>query len=184
MKTALFFSVIITFLFLLTDVSQSQRKGDTKMSIRITSTAFTEGGMIPEIYTCEGRDISPPLSWSNLPEGTKSIALINDDPDAPMGTWVHWVIYNIPPIETGLKEGIPSEKVLPNGTKQGITDFRRVGYGGPCPPSGTHRYFFKIYALDTMLELESGAAKGQLLTAMEGHILGTGQLIGKYKRAK
>jgi len=168
MKTALFFSVIITFLFLLTDVSQSQRKGDTKMSIRITSTAFTEGGMIPEIYTCEGRDISPPLSWSNLPEGTKSIALIN----------------NIPPIETGLKEGIPSEKVLPNGTKQGITDFRRVGYGGPCPPSGTHRYFFKIYALDTMLELESGAAKGQLLTAMEGHILGTGQLIGKYKRAK
>ena len=182
MKTALFFSVVLTILFLFTDVSQCQQKGETKMSIQIISTAFTEGGMIPKIYTCEGKDISPPLTWSNLPDGTKSIALINDDPDAPMGTWVYWVVYNIPSSETGLKGGIPSEKVLTNGTKQGTTDFRRVGYGGPCPPSSTHRYFFKIYALDIMLELEPGVTKGQLLTAMEGHILGTCQLIGKYKR--
>lgn len=182
MKTVLFFSVIITLLFLFTDVSQCQPKGDTKMSIQITSTAFTEGSLIPKIYTCEGKDISPPLTWSNLPDGTKSIALINDDPDAPMGTWVHWVVYNIPATEKGLKEAVPSEKVLSNGTKQGTTDFRRIGYGGPCPPSGTHRYFFKIYALDKLLELEPGATKGQLLTAMEGHILGNGQLVGKYKR--
>ncbi|MCL5991285.1 MAG: YbhB/YbcL family Raf kinase inhibitor-like protein [Bacteroidetes bacterium] len=183
MKTALFFSVVLTFLFLLTDILQCQEKGVTKISIKITSTAFIEGGLLPKIYTCEGKNISPPLAWSNLPEGTKSIALINDDPDAPMGTWVHWVIYNIPPTETGLKEEIPSENILPNGAKQGITDFRRVGYGGPCPPSGTHRYFFKLYALDKILELEPGVSKGQLLTAMEGHILGTGQLVGKYKKA-
>ncbi|TAL70183.1 MAG: YbhB/YbcL family Raf kinase inhibitor-like protein [Bacteroidetes bacterium] len=152
------------------------------MSIQITSAAFTEGGMIPKVYTCEGRDISPPLSWSNLPEGTKSIALIHDDPDAPMGTWVHWIVYDIPDSETGLKEAVPTEKVLQNGTRQGTNDFRRVGYGGPCPPSGTHRYFFKLYALDKMLELEAGATKGQLLSAMEGHILGQGQLVGKYKK--
>ncbi|MBI5324086.1 MAG: YbhB/YbcL family Raf kinase inhibitor-like protein [Ignavibacteriae bacterium] len=154
------------------------------MSIQITSNAFSEGEMIPKVYTCEGKDISPPLSWNNLPGGTKSLALINDDPDAPVGTWIHWVIFNIPPTETGLKEAIPAEKILANGTRQGITDFRRVGYGGPCPPSGTHRYFFKLYALDKMLELEAGSTKAQLLTAMEGHILGQGQLIGKYKKSK
>ena len=182
MKNTLIYSLIFILLFLTILNSKNHQNGNKKMSIQITSTAFVEGGMIPKIYTCEGKDISVPLAWKNLPANTKSIALINDDPDAPMGTWVHWLIYNIPPTETGLKEAIPSEKLLPNGTKQGTTDFRRVGYGGPCPPSGIHRYFFKLYALDKMLELEAGATKGQLLTGMEGHILGKGQLIGKYKK--
>ena len=182
MKNTLIYSVIIMIIFLSFSISKNNQKGDKKMNIQVTSTAFAEGELIPKVYTCEGKDISPPISWANLPEGTKSIALICDDPDAPMGTWVHWVIYNIPPTETGLKEAMPSENVLQNGTKQGITDFRKIGYGGPCPPSGTHRYFFKLYALDKMLELDAGATKGQLLTAMEGHIVGQVQLIGKYKK--
>ncbi|MFC1738478.1 YbhB/YbcL family Raf kinase inhibitor-like protein [Planctomycetota bacterium] len=152
------------------------------MEIKITSPAFEEGGMIPSKYTCDGEDISPPLQWQNVPEGTKSIALISDDPDAPMGTWVHWVLYELPAETSELAENIPADESLPNGAKQGTSDFGRIGYGGPCPPSGTHRYFFKIYALDSDAGLEAGATKGQLLKAMEGHILATGQLIGKYKR--
>jgi Raf kinase inhibitor-like YbhB/YbcL family protein len=157
--------------------------GDIKtMEIKITSSAFAEGGMIPTKYTCDGEDVSPPLQWGEVPEGTKTIALINDDPDAPMGTWVHWVLFNLPADVKELTENIPPDKTLPNGAKQGITDFRRIGYGGPCPPGGTHRYFFKLYALDTEIDLEAGADKEQLLKAMEGHILGKGQLIGKYTR--
>lgn len=156
--------------------------GGDVMEIKITSPAFEEGGMIPKRYTCEGEDVSPPLSWDNIPEGTESIALICDDPDAPMGTWVHWVIYNIPPAVRELPENIPAKDILPDGTRQGITDFRRIGYGGPCPPGGTHRYFFKIYALDTLLDLPPGITKRELLKAMEGHIIGQGQLIGKYRR--
>ncbi len=152
------------------------------MEIKITSTAFEDGGLIPARYTCDGTDISPPLRWETVPEGTKTIALICDDPDAPMGTWVHWVLFNLP-AETGdLAENIPSEGTLPNQAQQGTSDFGRIGYGGPCPPSGTHRYFFKIYALDTQIELAAGADKRQLLKAIEGHILAQGQLIGKYKR--
>lgn len=162
--------------------TQQDKKGGNAMEIKITSTAFAEGGMIPPKYTCDGQDISPPLEWDAVPEGTKSIALISDDPDAPMGTWVHWVLFNLPAETRKLEENIPPDKTLPNGAKQGITDFGRVGYGGPCPPSGTHRYFFKIYALDTKLDLAAGARKRELLKAMEGHILGQGQLIGKYKR--
>ncbi|UCF44564.1 MAG: YbhB/YbcL family Raf kinase inhibitor-like protein [Planctomycetota bacterium] len=152
------------------------------MEINVTSSAFEEGGMIPSKYTCDGDDISPPLQWDAVPEGTKSIALISDDPDAPMGTWVHWVLFNWPADSREIAENIRPDKILPNGAKQGITDFRRIGYGGPCPPSGTHRYFFKIYALDTMLDLDAGADKRALLEAMEGHILGQGQLMGRYKR--
>ncbi|MGD2095366.1 MAG: YbhB/YbcL family Raf kinase inhibitor-like protein [Phycisphaerales bacterium] len=152
------------------------------MEIKITSSAFQKDGMIPSKYTCDGADISPPLQWDAVPEGTKSIALINDDPDAPMGTWVHWVLYNLPADTKELAENIPPEETLPNGAKQGITDFGRIGYGGPCPPGGTHRYFFKIYALDTQLALEAGASKSQLLKAMKGHILVQGELMGKYKR--
>jgi Raf kinase inhibitor-like YbhB/YbcL family protein len=152
------------------------------MEIKITSSAFQQEGMIPSKYTCDGADVSPPLQWDEIPEDTKSIALINDDPDAPMGTWVHWALYNLPADTKELAENIPPEETLPNGAKQGITDFGRIGYGGPCPPSGTHRYFFKIYALDSQLELESGANKNQLLKAMEGHILAQGELMGKYKR--
>jgi Raf kinase inhibitor-like YbhB/YbcL family protein len=156
--------------------------GGKKMEIKITSPAFEDNGLIPPRYTCDGADISPPLQWDALPEGTKSIAIICDDPDAPMGTWVHWVLFNLPAETKELVENIPPDRTLPDGASQGISDFGRIGYGGPAPPSGTHRYFFKIYALDTQIDLTSGANKRQLLNAMQGHILGRGQLIGKYKR--
>ncbi len=152
------------------------------MEIKITSSAFEDGGLIPAKYTCDGADMSPPLQWDVVPEGTKSIAVICDDPDAPMGTFVHWVIFGLPADTRELAENIPSDETLPSGAKQGTSDFGRIGYGGPCPPSGTHRYFFKIYALDTEVDLAAGASKRELLEAMEGHILGQGQLIGKYKR--
>jgi len=152
------------------------------MEISIHSPVFNEGEEIPPKYTCDGDDISPPLEWGNLPNGTQSLALICDDPDAPMGTFVHWVLYNLPSDPTGLVEDIPPQDTLENGATQGITDFKRIGYGGPCPPGGTHRYFFKLYALDTRLDLEPGASKPDLLRAMEGHILDAGQLIGIYSR--
>lgn len=153
------------------------------MEIKITSTAFEEGGLIPKKYTCDGIDVSPPLEWTSVPEGTKSFALICDDPDAPTrGTWIHWVIFNMPADTRELPENIPPQKTLANGAKQGINDFRKIGYGGPCPPSGTHRYYFYLYALDTEIKLEGGAIKEQLLKAMKGHILAEGQLMGKYKR--
>ena len=152
------------------------------MSIQVTSSAFEDGGVIPAKYTCDGEDISPPLQWDAVPEGTKSIALICDDPDAPIGTFVHWVLFNLPADTKELAEGIPKGTTLPNGAQQGTSDFGRIGYGGPCPPSGTHRYFFRIYALDTQLDLAPGARKPDLLNAMQGHILAQGQLMGKYKR--
>lgn len=152
------------------------------MEIKITSSAFDEGGMIPEKYTCDGIDVSPPLTCTSIPDGTKTLALIGDDPDAPMGTWVHWVLFNLPANIKEISENIQPERELENGAKQGMNDFRKIGYGGPCPPGGTHRYYFKIFALDTELNLEAGATKSQLLEAMEGHILGEGQLMGRYKR--
>ena len=157
-------------------------EGGKNMEIKITSSAFENGGMIPAKYTCDGADVSPPLQWETVTEGTRSIALICDDPDAPMGTWVHWVLFNMPAEANELAENIPAEETLPNGAMQGVSDFGRIGYGGPCPPGGTHRYFFKVYALDTKVDLQAGADKRQLLKAMEGHILSQGQLIGKYKR--
>ena len=152
------------------------------MAITIASSAFTEGGMIPRTYTCDAEDASPDLKWSGVPTETRSLALICDDPDAPVGTWVHWVLYNVPPDVTELAAGIPPDATLKNGARHGKNDFRKLGYGGPCPPGGTHRYFFKLYALDTLLNLESGSTKAQLLAAMKGHILAEGQLMGKYKR--
>ena len=152
------------------------------MALVITSSAFSEGGAIPKHYTCDGPDVSPDLAWSGIPDGIASLALICDDPDAPMGTWVHWVLFNIPADADGLAAEIPSDAALENGARHGTNDFRRLGYGGPCPPGGTHRYFFKLYALDTMLELDSGISKAQLLEAMEGHILAEGQLMGTYSR--
>jgi Raf kinase inhibitor-like YbhB/YbcL family protein len=152
------------------------------MALTVTSTAFEEGGMIPVVHTCDGEDSSPPLSWSGVPDGTKSIALISDDPDAPRGTWVHWVLFNIPPDVTELPAEMPSDEKLENGAVHGITDFGRPGYGGPCPPGGTHRYFFKVYALDTKLDLGPGAKKKDLLAAMGGHVLAEGQLMGRYSR--
>ena len=147
----------------------------------IASPAFTEGSMLPAKYTCDGQDISPPLEWKNVPAGTKSLAMIHDDPDAPMGTWVHWVAYNIPPNITKLDENVKPEKVFKNGMRQGNNDWPKIGYGGPCPPSGTHRYYFKLYALDTMLDLRPGATKAQVLQAIKGHILAEAQLMGKYR---
>lgn len=152
------------------------------MTMRISSSAFDEGGMIPAKYTCDGADVSPPLGWSGIPEGTRSLALISDDPDAPVGTWVHWVVFNLPPHSTGLPEGVSGDKTLAEGSQQGTNDFKRIGYGGPCPPGGTHRYFFKLYALERKLELAPGATTAQLLTAMEGHILAEVHLMGKYLR--
>lgn len=150
--------------------------------MEIKSPAFKEGELIPSKYTCDGPDISPPLEWSDAPAGTRSFALISDDPDAPVGTWVHWVIFNIPANVNKLDEDVPKKDVLSNGARQGRNDFGRIGYGGPCPPGGTHRYYFKLYALDKELDLKAGSTKRDLLKAMEGHVLAEAYLMGKYKR--
>ena len=154
------------------------------MNIEVKSTAFQDGAMMPKLYTCDGKDISPPLSWTGVPAEAKSIALIMDDPDAPVGTWIHWVLFNIPPDTKSLVENIPRALSLPNGGVHGANSWgkKKVGYGGPCPPSGTHRYYFKVYALDTKLNLGSGATVDQIQKAMKGHVMAEGQLMGKYKR--
>jgi Raf kinase inhibitor-like YbhB/YbcL family protein len=157
-------------------------KGGTNM--QITSPAFEEGGPIPAKYTCDGQDISPPLAWKNAPDGTKSFALISDDPDAPMSAWVHWVAFNIPPELTGLQENVRKEAEAKNGVRQGNNSWPRMGYGGPCPPSGTHRYYFKLYALNALLDLKPGATKAEVLQAMKGHVLAEAHLMGKYKRRR
>lgn len=150
--------------------------------IAVASDAFEKGDLIPEVYTCDGSDISPQLSWTNTPEGTKSFALICDDPDAPVGTWVHWVLFNLPADINELAEDLPPEAELANGARHGINDWGKLGYGGPCPPGGKHRYYFKIYALSKVLDLDSGVTKADLLAAMEGNILAEGHLMAKYKR--
>ena len=150
--------------------------------MKITSAAFQDGGQIPSKYTCDGADVSQPLEWSGVPNGAKSLALICDDPDAPAKTWVHWVVYDLPATTTNLPEGLPLTERLATGGKQGKNDFGKIGYGGPCPPSGTHRYFFKLYAIDGETSLEPGATKEQVLKAIQGHILAQGELIGRYKR--
>ena len=152
------------------------------MAFSLTSTAFQYEGVIPPRYTCDGEDVSPPLAWTEPPAGTKSFSLISDDPDAPVGTWVHWVVYNVPASSRGLAEELSTSAEFPDGTRQGRTDFGRIGYGGPCPPSGTHRYFFKLYALDTALSLAPGATKRQLEAAIQGHILAQVDLLGTYQR--
>jgi Raf kinase inhibitor-like YbhB/YbcL family protein len=151
-------------------------------TMKLTSSAFAEGAMIPVKYTCNGQDISPPLAWADVPAGTRALALICDDPDAPAGTWVHWVAFNLLPDMAGLPEGVPAEKTPKVGGVQGTNSWRRIGYGGPCPPSGTHRYFFKLYALDNMLSLSSNATAKDVQAAMKGHVLAEAQLMGRYKR--
>lgn len=156
------------------------------MSFTLTSPVFTDGGIMPGQYTCDGPDISPPLAWSGAPDGTKAYTLIVDDPDAPdpaapQMTWVHWLLFNMPLATQGLDENV---KTLPPGTREGTTDFGRTGWGGPCPPIGVHRYYFKLYALDAPLEIAGTPDKPQLLKAMEGHILGQATLMGTYKRPK
>lgn len=145
--------------------------------LTITSPAFTHKAAIPDRYTCDGRDINPPLLIGAVPDGAKSLALIMDDPDAPGGTWVHWVVWNIPPLIREIEE-----HSLPAGTVQGLSSWQRNRYGGPCPPSGTHRYFFKLYALDTTLNLPPSTAKADLERAIQGHIVAQGELMGTYRR--
>ena len=151
------------------------------MSFQLSSSAFSSGGTIPKKYTCDGSDASPALNWNGAPAGTQSFALIADDPDAPAGTWVHWVLYNAPGSAKEFSEGVKKEEQLSDGTLQGRNDFRKIGYGGPCPPPGKpHRYFFKLYALDTKLSLKAGATKGEVESAMKGHVLGQAELMGKF----
>ena len=154
----------------------SPTEGASEMSMQITSTAFVEGATIPEKYTCDGEEVSPPLAWSGVPEETQSLVLIADDPDAPAGTWIHWVLFNIPADTDSLAEGVQGV-----GT-DGNNSWRRLGYGGPCPPSGIHRYIFKLYALDSSLDLREGASADDVEQAMQDFILAQAQLIGKYGR--
>jgi len=157
-------------------------KGGQAMAFELKSSAFGAGQSIPRKFTCDGQGVSPPLSWSDPPPGTRSLALISDDPDAPAGVWVHWVLYNLPVAARSLPEAVSADAERPDGSRHGQNGWRRLGYGAPCPPSGTHRYFFKLYALDAPLELAAGANKQQVLKAMEGHILGQAELMGTYKR--
>ena len=156
------------------------------MAFTLVSAAFGEGAVIPAKYTCDGVDVSPALTWSGAPAGTRSFALIADDPDAPAGTWVHWVLYNLPADVSELPENIAKVESLDlGGARQGRNDFRRSGYGGPCPPPGpAHRYLFKLYALAAPLTLKAGAQKRDVEAAMEGHVLATTQLMGTYGRSK
>ena len=172
-------------------VSQENQGGDTAasmpthmMAISIQSSAFMQGADIPEMYTCDGKNVSPHLSWGEGPSGTRAWALIMDDPDAPSKTWVHWVLWNLPDSTRTLSSGLPSGD-LPGGGRQGKNDFGKQSYGGPCPPVGKpHRYFFRLYALDTPLKLAAGATRDDVDRAMEGHILGRGELMGMYARPK
>lgn len=153
----------------------------------LASAAFPANGPIPSKHTCEGADVSPELTWSGLPAGARSLALIVDDPDAPdpaapKMTWVHWVLYDLPPTAGGLPEGVAS-KVLPPGTREGKNDWKRTGWGGPCPPIGTHRYFFRLYALDVVLPDLQEPTKAALAKAMEGHVVGKAELVGTYRKA-
>jgi Raf kinase inhibitor-like YbhB/YbcL family protein len=161
-------------------------KDKNMRTLKIKSPAFADGDTMPVKFTCDGDDVSPKLEWSGVPDGAKSLALICDDPDAPMGTWVHWVMFNLPPEMTKINEKYaPSRGISENndGIIDGINDFRCPGYNGPCPPKGpAHRYFFKLYALDTVLNLKTGASKTDVEKAMSGHILGQTELIGKYQR--
>ena len=161
-----------------TSTSSPQQKSEMKL----TSTAFKEGEAIPRGYTCDGANVSPPLEWTAVPKTAKTIVIIADDPDAPSGTFVHWVLYNLPGDGLGLIENTPQTETLKGGGVQGKNDFGKIGYGGPCPPSGTHRYFFKFYALDGELTLKPGATKAEVEQAMEGHALAQTQLIGTYSR--
>jgi Raf kinase inhibitor-like YbhB/YbcL family protein len=176
-------TLFLLFLFFL----QTLVTGGAAMAFSLTSPAFPESGMIDKKYTCSGNDLSPELLWKDAPAGTKAFAFILDDPDSPAGTWVHWVVYDIPGDAGGLDEGVPKGETLSNGAKQGsswgVDSFSRVGYSGPCPPPGKpHRYFFKLYALDAMLNLPPKASKFDVEKAMKGHVLGQAQLMGKFGR--
>jgi len=163
-------------------LSVSGPEGGQATPIELTSNAFRHGEPIPRKYTCNGEDISPPLRWSDPPQDTRSFALVADDPDAPVGTWVHWVLFNLPAQARELPEDISTNANLADGSRHGRNGWGRLGYGGPCPPRGTHRYVFKLYALDAVLDLAAASSKEQLLQAMEGHIIGYTELVGTYTR--
>ena len=155
----------------------------TSQNFILTSSVFHAGAEIPRKYTCDGEDVSPPLRWQDAPVGTKAFSIIADDPDAPGGTWVHWVIYDLPAETKELREGVAKTEKITGGGNQGINDFRKVGYGGPCPPPGSaHRYFFKLYALDAATNLNTRSTKQQLLDVLKPHLLGEADLVGRYKR--
>jgi Raf kinase inhibitor-like YbhB/YbcL family protein len=159
-------------------------KGESSVTMPITSPAFADGERIPVNHTADGADRSPELRWGGIPPSTQSFALICEDPDAPRGTWTHWVVFNIPADKTTYAEGVPAEKELPGGARQGKNDFGKIGYGGPSPPKGApHHYNFKLYALDTKLDLPAGATRDQVLAAIKGHVLAEGRLTGQYGRS-
>lgn len=178
---------VLTTISLTADAAQKTvskiRGGAKKMEITIKSTSFEDGAMIPKKYTCDGDNVSPPLSWTSGPATTKTYAIICDDPDAPFGTWVHWVIFNIPANVKELPENVAKFKLLANGAVQGWDSAHQLGYQGPCPPSGTHRYIFRIFALDVRMRLPPGSSAAELQKNIEGHILAKGQLTGRYKRS-
>lgn len=165
-----------------THQQQTGWKGGGEMKLSLVSPAFEEGGEIPRKHTCDGADVSPALAWGSAPPGVRSFALICDDPDAPMGVWVHWVIFNLSDDARALPEGVATREKLEHGAMQGVNGFGNIGYGGPCPPHGAHRYFFRLYALDVKPDLSGRVTKDQLLRDMEGHILGEAHLMGRYKR--
>lgn len=186
MKAPIFLLAILCLVAMITFFDNQAAKGDTPMTLTLSSQAFVLNGSIPSLYTCDGQDISPPLSWSGLPPAAKSLVLIVDDPDAPdpkapKRTWVHWLLYNIPAEAKGLAENVGTGG-LPAGTLEGVNDWGRTGYGGPCPPIGRHRYFHKLYALDSVLPDLGRPKKEELLQAIQGHILGQAELIGTYRR--
>lgn len=151
--------------------------------MQIKSKAFNEGSPIPVRFTCDGADCSPALEWDQVPTTAKSLALLADDPDAPVGTWTHWVLFDLPPDQKGLSEDVAKTQYLPAGAKQGLNDFRRLGYGGPCPPPGqAHRYYFRLYALDCLLDLRPGIPRKEFERAMQGHVLEQAQTMGTYQR--
>lgn len=153
------------------------------MSFALTTTAFSPGSEIPARFTCSGPNLSPALAWKGVPVGARTLALIVDDPDAPSGTWTHWLVWNLPAQAGELPEGVPATEVLESGARQGTSDFGRVGYGGPCPPPGRpHRYFFKLYALDAALDLKPGATRGELEAAMAPHVLAKAEVMGTFRR--
>lgn len=168
----------ITLILLVLSILMS---GKEAMTMELTSESLKNEHSIANTYTCEGQDKSPPLKWKDVPKGTKSLCIIADDPDAPTGTWTHWVVYNLPHNTIGLPEGMPSTNLIKGGGMQGINSFNKIGYGGPCPPKGSeHRYFFKLYALDTKLEIPAGISREQLEKEMQSHILDAAVLTGKY----
>lgn len=164
-------------------VSVFVKNSEPAMSLTISSPSFSNGGDIAKKFTCDAADVSPQLSWTEPPIGTKSFSLLADDPDAPMGNWNHWTMWNLPPSLRGLPEGVSKEARLTDGSEQGKNDFRKTGYNGPCPPPGApHRYYFKLFALDAKLELKSGSGKKEVEAAMKGHILAQAEWMGKYGR--